>query len=86
MYGDTVFLKFKKMKLEGFGSSHISVTILAYPPDQHRRDLDNLCKVLLDSLQWAGAYQDDCQVDRITIQRKEVIKHGGMVKIEIEEL
>ncbi len=36
--------------------------LIAYPPDRYRRDLDNLCKSILDALRVAGVYHDDEQI------------------------
>jgi len=47
----------------------LHMTIAAYPPDKRRRDLDNLLKSLCDSLQHAGIYHDDNQIDRLYIER-----------------
>lgn len=47
----------------------IKIRIKAYPPDKRRRDLDNLLKSLLDSLQHAKLFPDDYQIDRLAIQR-----------------
>jgi crossover junction endodeoxyribonuclease RusA len=47
----------------------ISVSIKAYPPDKRKRDLDNILKSLLDSLQHAGVYDDDSQIDKLYIER-----------------
>jgi len=63
----------------------LSVRIVASPPDQRRRDLDNLQKALLDALQHAGVYCDDSQIDRITVERGGVIP-GGRVNVEILEI
>jgi len=63
----------------------LSVRIVASPPDQRRRDLDNLQKALLDALQHAGVYRDDSQIDRITVERGSVIP-GGRVNVEIVEI
>jgi len=59
-------------KLKGYFPADIrlSVEIDAYPPDNRRRDLDNLFKSLLDSLQHAGVYVDDNQIDKLLITRK----------------
>ena len=57
----------------------LSVEILAYPPDRRQRDLDNLLKSTLDSLQHAGVYQDDSQIDEMTIFRRTVQKSGAIV-------
>jgi crossover junction endodeoxyribonuclease RusA len=43
----------------------VSVYLLAHPPDQRRRDLDNCLKVTLDSLQSSGVVEDDSQVVEI---------------------
>jgi len=43
--------------------------IEAFPPDKRRRDLDNLIKAIQDSLQYAGVYEDDSQIDYLTIKR-----------------
>ena len=63
----------------------LSVKIYAHPPDKRRRDLDNTLKAILDSLQCAGAYEDDSQIDDLHIVRKKVVK-GGKVRVSIMEL
>mgnify|MGYP003140348797 FL=1 len=74
----------KKRGAEGFGSSRVEVDIQAYPPDRRKRDLDNIQKILLDSLQAAGIYKDDCQVDKITISRGPVVPEG-MIVVDIKD-
>ncbi len=59
----------------------LSVTIEAYPPDNRRRDLDNILKSLLDSLQYAGVYADDSQIDYLTIKRNSEISNKVVVEI-----
>lgn len=59
----------------------LTISIDAYPPDKRKRDLDNVLKSLLDALQHAGVYQDDSQIDRLSISRKMPL--NGIVKIEI---
>lgn len=63
-------------------SGRLLVEIEAFPPDARRRDLDNLQKALLDALQHGGAYQDDSQIDRLTIQRREIV-HDGKVRVRV---
>lgn len=66
-----------------FEDSRIAVTIKAFPPDKRRHDLDNLLKVTLDGIQKTGVFKDDSQIDRIIIERGEVIKHGSLdIRIE----
>jgi crossover junction endodeoxyribonuclease RusA len=61
------------------------LSIEAYPPDRRKRDLDNVFKATLDSLEHGGLYEDDNQIDEIHIYRKDIVKEGKL-KILIEEL
>jgi crossover junction endodeoxyribonuclease RusA len=64
---------------------HLVVTLTAFPPDKRRRDLDNLPKVVLDSLTKAGVWKDDSQIQRLTIQWGGMCP-GGDLEVEIEEI
>lgn len=71
-----------KCRQEGFCSlqdSTISLTLWVYPPDNRKRDLDNICKVLIDSLVKAGCFNDDSQVSRLLVERMYTIKHGQII-------
>lgn len=63
----------------------LRVKLTAYPPDRRRRDIDNLTKLALDSMQVAGVYLDDSQIDELTIIRAEVEK-GGVIVAEVETI
>lgn len=54
----------------------LMVSVVLYPPDKRRRDIDNPIKLLLDSLQRANVYVDDSQIDRLLIERGTQIKAG----------
>jgi crossover junction endodeoxyribonuclease RusA len=58
----------------------LAVFITAYPPDHRRRDVDNICKALLDALQHAGVYEDDAQIDALVVTRGDVVP-GGKVNV-----
>ena len=72
-------------RLKRFGDARLSIAITMHPPDRRRRDLDNVLKCLLDSLQHAGLFKDDSQIDKLSIERGERIK-GGMLNVKITAL
>ena len=49
----------------------LRVVVEVYPPDNRKRDLDNVLKALLDALQHGGAFHDDFQIDQLS-----VLRHG----------
>lgn len=61
------------------GSARLAVTVIAHPPDKRQRDLDNLPKGILDALSFAGVFDDDSQIDVLTVTRREVIKGGRVI-------
>ena len=61
--------------------SRLSVSITAYPPDRRKRDLDNLLKAPLDAMTHAGVWDDDSQIDKLSIARGEIRKGGGITVI-----
>lgn len=63
----------------------LSMAIKFYPPDARRRDIDNLLKAVLDSCAHAGVYEDDSQIDVLTISRGPKVK-GGAIVVTITEL
>lgn len=83
-YRDEVLYLCHKLRGQFNAKDRLYMTIEAYPPDKRRRDLDNILKSLLDSLQYAGVYEDDSQIDKLAITRqKELIKK---VVVTITEL
>lgn len=72
--------RYQLAKLAG----RLSVHIDAFPPDNRRRDLDNMMKGLLDGLVHAQVIEDDSLIDRLTIERGFVCK-GGKVRVYVSE-
>jgi len=64
----------------------IAVSITIHAPDNRRRDIDNVCKGLLDGLQHAGVYDDDSQIDRLQIERGAVDKERPRVEVAITSM
>ncbi len=66
-------------------AGRLAVEIDAYPPDRRARDLDNVCKALLDAIQHAGLILDDSQIDSLLVRRCGVIR-GGWVVLRAQEI
>lgn len=65
----------------------IGLELRCYPPDRRTRDLDNLTKALIDSLQHAGLFEDDSQIDKITIiRRDDPLCSPGTVDVDLWQL
>ena len=61
------------------GKNRLHVVISIHPPDRRRRDIDNLTKSVLDSLEHANVFDDDSQVDELTIRRLENTPQGAAI-------
>lgn len=57
----------------------LTVEVWAHPPTNRKRDLDGLFKVMLDALGEAGVFEDDSQIDHLTIHRCDVQECGVLV-------
>ena len=68
-----------------YGSTPISLQIWVYPPDRRKRDISNIIKIIEDSLQDAGVYDDDFQISLLVVERGQIIK-GGKVTVMIDEI
>lgn len=62
-------------------TGRLKVQVVLCPPDKRRRDLDNSLKGILDSLQHAGVYRDDEQIDDLHVMRGEVTPNGEALVI-----
>ena len=69
-------------KLKG----RLSMTATFHPPDNRRRDLDNLMKLTQDSLQHAGLYEDDSQIKHLHLHMGAPMPPLGMCLVRIEEV
>lgn len=69
-----------------FGAARLAMHITATPGDRRRRDLDNLLKALQDSLEHAGVYADDGQIDDLHIVRAPLVVGAGTVFVLISQM
>lgn len=82
-YREHVILKCHEYRGYFNENKRLSMLIDAYPPDKRRRDLDNIFKSCLDSLQHAGVYPDDSQIDDLRITRN--ASRAGKIIVQISE-
>jgi crossover junction endodeoxyribonuclease RusA len=74
-----------KEGLKSFDDATIAVEVDVYPPDYRKRDVDGILKVLLDSMQRAGLYDDDYQITKLVVERKCIVK-GGQIIVRIASI
>ena len=56
----------------------LSVTINVFPPDKRKRDIDNILKCVLDSLEHANVYENDNNIDMLTVIRRQCVLNGSI--------
>jgi crossover junction endodeoxyribonuclease RusA len=78
-----VWAIWKNSGLEGLGKSRLSMYVQLFPGDLRKRDIDGPLKCLLDSMQHAGVYEDDNQIDSLLITRLHPVD-GGRVTVLIQ--
>jgi len=65
--------------LVGVPAAHpIRLGCRVFLPDRRRRDIDNILKALLDSMQHAGMYKDDNQITELNVWKPAVKKPGSV--------
>ena len=67
------------------GDSKLRISMVLFPRDKRKIDIDNRIKSVLDALQDAGVFDDDFQVDELSIVRGKTIKGGG-IRVLIEQI
>ena len=60
----------------------LEMHVVLHAPNKRAYDIDNRLKPLGDSLQLAGVFTDDGLIDKITVERGEIIK-GGMCVVTL---
>ena len=84
---DLVWLQRTTHPFEPFDpSKRLSAALRFYPPDERKRDIDNLSKAPFDALEEAGVFADDSQFDLILLSRHEIHKPKGRLVVVICEL
>ncbi len=61
---------------------NVSVAIYAVRPDKRRRDIDNLCKAILDLLVSMHVIDDDSAIQRLTVEWSDAASFECMVLVQ----
>ena len=72
-------------KVGSFGDARLSVNVYIHPRSRRIFDLDNCLKAILDAMMAAGVYDDDSQIDQLSINRVEPCI-GGKTMVVISEI
>ena len=83
-FRERVVARFRQDHTRGFAGP-VELFIELYPPDNRRRDVDNSLKCLLDTFTHAGLYNDDSQICKLTVIKREPMPPDGMAYIRILE-
>lgn len=62
----------------------LEVFLALYPPDKRKRDIDNYIKQTFDALQHAGVFEDDSQINKLTVIKHKPIKGGKCAVVIVE--
>lgn len=82
---DLWFVQKYVFRRDGFDDHPVALKLVAQPPDRRKRDLDNLCKAVLDGLQAARIIGDDVQVRKLELEWGDPAP-DGRVTVWIEPL
>ncbi len=87
-YKKTVYGLWLEQGRPQFGKARLRVVVQCFPRDLRVRDLGNLDKALFDSLENAGCYDNDGQIDdqRFIRHKPEKPTAPGYLIVSIEEL
>ncbi len=77
-YREIVYFSIYQFKK--FYDEKIKLEIKVHHPDKRKRDLDNILKAVIDSLQYAKLFNDDYQIKNLHILEMPVLTDG---KLEI---
>jgi crossover junction endodeoxyribonuclease RusA len=85
IFREAVMYEIMTNKVPTFGTGRLRISMILRPRDKRRIDIDNRIKATLDALEHAGVFEDDCQIDRLEIERGEPTE-GGCIQVTIEEI
>lgn len=84
-YRKTVKKYVRKHNLELRANVPLALSIIFTPLTNHRQDVDNIQKCLLDALTHAKVYEDDSLIHKLTIEKHPPSKQNAGIILEIKK-
>ncbi len=81
-YRDAIATRIKLSGIKKF-EGDVELKLQLYPPDNRRRDVDNVLKCVLDTLTIGGLYEDDSQVKFLSVVKLEPMPPNGMAVLQV---
>jgi crossover junction endodeoxyribonuclease RusA len=78
VYEECLIQRIKKV------NGDLKLEIDIYPPDRRKRDIDNICKAVLDSLEHANVYDNDYQIAELILRRHAA--NDGFIKLKLSAM
>ena len=70
----------------GFGDKRLAVVIYITPPNNRAFDIDNHAKIPIDTLEYAGWFENDSQIDQLFVARLPANKENPGLLVQISEV
>lgn len=83
LYRDAVATRIRSSGIKKFDGD-VELSIQLYPPDNRRRDVDNVLKCVMDTLTIGGLYADDSQVKQLQIVKLEPMPPEGLAVLMVK--
>lgn len=83
-YRDAIATRIKLSGIKKFVGD-VELQLQLYPPDNRRRDIDNVLKCVLDTLTIGGLYEDDSLIKRLKVEKHEPMPPEGMAVLMVKD-
>lgn len=83
LFRESVARAFNKCNEPELGILHLMID--QRPPDRRKRDIDNLIKPIMDAMEHAGVFENDCQIGRLSVIRG-LKQKDGCVFVKLERI
>lgn len=76
---------YELLNIKKFNENKLNLHVKMFPPDNRIRDIDNILKIVLDSLQYAKLYNNDHQIVKLLVEKMPP-KKKGLLEIFVKQV